>query len=70
MEVSTLPYKSDRYNGVTITETEIPKNPKDFENSLKASLEQWVLEKKRGVWLKIPIELSEHIPIGVGQGEF
>ena len=68
MEASTLPYKSDRYNGVTINETEIPKNPKDFENLLKTSLDQWVLEKKRGVWLKIPIELSGHIPIGVGQG--
>lgn len=30
-----------------------------------ASLIAWVSEKRRGVWLKIPIEKSELIPVAV-----
>lgn len=69
MDSSCLPYKSDRYNGVTISEASLPKDPNTFDALLSSSLTQWISEKKRGVWLKIPIELSSLISIGVNQGK-
>lgn len=70
MQFSCLPSKSDRYNGVIISEKDLPKDPGEFESLLKSSLNQWNTEKRRGVWLQIPIELSSLIPIGVNQGDF
>ncbi len=66
---SCLPYTPDRYNGVTINDALLPKVPNEFDKLLSSSLIQWIAEKKRGVWLKIPIELSSFIPIGVNQGK-
>ncbi len=68
MQASCLSYKPDHYNGVTIKESELPKDPLIFDTLLKSSLTQWISEKKRGIWLKIPIELSSLIPISVNNG--
>lgn len=69
MEISTLLYKSDRYNGVTVDENSLPSSPETFEKLLKMSLAQWKAEKKRGLWLKIPINLSSLIPVAVNEGK-
>lgn len=69
MEFSTLLYKSDRYNGVTVDENSLPSTPEAFEKLLKMSLTQWKTDKKRGIWIKIPINLSALIPVAVNEGK-
>ena len=64
----SLSYKADRYDGVTINDQDLPSDPQIFEILLKKSITQWISEKKRGIWLKIPINYSSLIPIGVNQG--
>lgn len=68
MQNSFLSYKSDRYNGVIVDEKELPNDPILFEKLLKASLEHWISEKKRGIWLKIPVHLSFLITAGINEG--
>lgn len=60
-----LPHAIDKYNGVIIT---IENRSEYFQDCLKQSLAHWKSEGKRGIWLNIPIEQAELIPIAVQEG--
>ncbi|URE22105.1 BSD [Musa troglodytarum] len=56
-EVEILPATNDNHGGV-IVEMKDPMDSRTFAFSLRASLEIWRQQGKKGVWIKLPIELS------------
>lgn len=68
MEFS-LKYKTDMYDGIIIDESSLYENPEIFEKELFSLLLQWKEQKKRGIWLKIPKNMSSLIPIAIKLGK-
>ncbi|GMY29950.1 nudix hydrolase 8-like isoform X1 [Fagus crenata] len=58
----------DEYGGVIVDPERLPANPYAFVSILHASLSQWKKMGKKGVWLKLPVERSELVPIAVKEG--
>ena len=63
-----LPHRLDRYNGVIIESQYIPDSKDGFLLLLRSSLSAWQSQGRRGVWLKLPIEKAEYIPLAVEEG--
>lgn len=66
--------RHDTYKGVTIDLSKLPsdhiliKDPDQFMNTLKSSLQAWTEEERRGIWIRIPTALSSLIPLCTEQG--
>ncbi|XXG75788.1 hypothetical protein AAC387_Pa08g0291 [Persea americana] len=58
----------DEYEGVVINPKRLPFDTSTFSSSLQASLSHWRSKGKKGVWLKLPLERSELVPIAVKEG--
>jgi 8-oxo-dGTP pyrophosphatase MutT (NUDIX family) len=65
---SLLKCAVDRYNGVLVDEVSLPAHAAEFETSLDASLQSWISDGRRGIWIKVPIEKSALIPVAVSKG--
>ncbi|KAL8150848.1 hypothetical protein V2J09_020656 [Rumex salicifolius] len=63
-----LDASDDEYDGVVINPQSLPSDPVIFASQLNASLSHWRMKGKKGVWLKLPLELSELVPIAVKEG--
>lgn len=61
-------YHKDRYNGITIETAEITFSDTEFEETLKASLNEWLKNGIRGVWFHVPQSKASYIPILVNHG--
>ncbi|URE22106.1 BSD, partial [Musa troglodytarum] len=66
-EVEILPATNDNHGGV-IVEMKDPMDSRTFAFSLRASLEIWRQQGKKGVWIKLPIELSNLVQPTVEEG--
>ncbi|CAA2978284.1 nudix hydrolase 10-like [Olea europaea subsp. europaea] len=66
-EIHLLPAREDAYGGVVV-EMEKPMDPNSFCKMLRASLLQWKLQGKKGVWIKLPIQLANLVEIAVKEG--
>ena len=62
---SLLEHKADPYGGVGI---QITSKIDNFKQKLADSLAQWKQEKKRGIWLTVPVEYAKYISAAVKQG--
>ncbi|XP_019263586.1 PREDICTED: nudix hydrolase 10-like isoform X1 [Nicotiana attenuata] len=62
-----LPSVNDEHGGV-IVELKDPMDTNVFRFMLKASMKQWKLQVKKGLWIKFPIELANLIEIAVKEG--
>ncbi|KAG8659491.1 hypothetical protein MANES_02G042300v8 [Manihot esculenta] len=58
----------DEYGGVVVDSKNLPKNSDDFASALHFSLSHWKITGKKGIWLKLPLERSELVPIAVKEG--
>ncbi|XP_057976265.1 nudix hydrolase 8-like isoform X2 [Malania oleifera] len=58
----------DEYGGVVVDPERLPANPNVFASLLHSSLSRWKMEGKKGIWLKLPVEQSELVPIAVKEG--
>ncbi|XP_077235339.1 nudix hydrolase 8-like isoform X2 [Tasmannia lanceolata] len=67
-EVYVLDTYEDEYEGVMVNPERLPYDANDFASILQASLSHWKLQGKKGVWLKLPVERSELVPIAVKVG--
>ncbi|XP_031481775.1 nudix hydrolase 2-like [Nymphaea colorata] len=67
VDVEILSGVDDKYDGVTV-EIKEPVDVTAFAASLKASISKWRLQGKKGVWLKIPIQLAKLVPSAVEEG--
>ncbi|KAM3345189.1 nudix hydrolase 2 isoform X1 [Capsicum galapagoense] len=63
-----LAAKEDDYGGVTVEMTNEPLEPSVFASLLRASLSHWRQQGKRGVWIKLPIELVTLVEPAVKEG--
>jgi hypothetical protein len=63
-----LSAKVDPYGGVNIDADALPADPEAFAAALAASLEVWVAEGRRGVWLKIPLDRAALVAPAVAAG--
>ncbi|GMN50664.1 hypothetical protein TIFTF001_019818 [Ficus carica] len=59
---------NDDYNGVVINPESLPISANAFASSLRASLSNWKLKGKKGVWLKILQEQADLVPIAIQEG--
>ncbi|WOK92032.1 nudix hydrolase 2 isoform X4 [Canna indica] len=66
-EVTLLPATNDNHGGV-IVEMKDPMDSGTFISSLRASLEVWRQQGKKGVWIKLPIELANLVQPTVEEG--
>ncbi|XP_021768011.1 nudix hydrolase 8-like [Chenopodium quinoa] len=64
----TLDYFDDEYGGVIVNPDRLPSNPNVFASLLQSSLSQWITKGKKGVWLKLPSEYSELVPMAIKEG--
>ncbi|XP_072960111.1 nudix hydrolase 8-like [Typha angustifolia] len=58
----------DEYGGIIINPDRLPWETNAFGTALQASLSYWKLMGKKGVWLKLPLDRSEYVPIAVKEG--
>ncbi|KAI4372436.1 hypothetical protein MLD38_010668 [Melastoma candidum] len=58
----------DEYGGVLVNPDRLPAKPDAFVPMLRSSLSHWRNQGKKGVWLELPLELSELVPIAVKEG--
>ncbi|RVX15593.1 Nudix hydrolase 8 [Vitis vinifera] len=67
-EMRVLDAIDDEYGGVVVDPQRLPVNPSSFATVLHSSLSHWKMQGKKGVWLKLPAERSELVPIAVKEG--
>eukprot|EP00930_Biecheleria_cincta_P073726 TRINITY_DN61015_c0_g1_i1.p1 TRINITY_DN61015_c0_g1~~TRINITY_DN61015_c0_g1_i1.p1 ORF type:complete len:344 (-),score=62.40 TRINITY_DN61015_c0_g1_i1:249-1280(-) len=65
-----LAAKFDLYGGVIVDPSAVPQDSETFRRVLSSSLKEWAKQQKRGVWLRIDIELSKLIPIATSEFGF
>jgi ADP-ribose pyrophosphatase YjhB (NUDIX family) len=63
-----LTHSEDKYDGVIISSDDLPNSLDEFMSTLNASITYWRSTKRRGVWLKVPIEKAEYIAPAVAAG--
>uniref|UniRef100_A0ACD5UE67 Uncharacterized protein n=1 Tax=Avena sativa TaxID=4498 RepID=A0ACD5UE67_AVESA len=63
-----LEASEDGYGGVLVDADRLPTDQAAFARSLAASLSYWKSVGKKGVWLKLPVDRSEFVPIAVKEG--
>ncbi|KAK9274441.1 hypothetical protein L1049_021688 [Liquidambar formosana] len=63
-----LDASDDEYDGVIVNPDTLPANPIAFASILRSSLSHWKMKGKKGIWLKLPLERSELVPIAVKEG--
>ncbi|XP_037493114.1 nudix hydrolase 8 isoform X2 [Jatropha curcas] len=55
----------DEYGGIIIDPNNLPSSVNAFASALRASLSNWKLKGKKGIWLKILLEQADFIPIAI-----
>lgn len=63
-----LDASDDEYGGVLVNPERLPSNPDKFNFMLRASLSHWKVKGKKGVWLKLPLEKCDLVPIAAKEG--
>jgi 8-oxo-dGTP pyrophosphatase MutT (NUDIX family) len=63
-----LEAKVDIYDGVNITEDLQSMPPDIFEDRLAISMKNWSGDNRKGVWLRLPIAISQLVPVAVRHG--
>ncbi|ONK73507.1 uncharacterized protein A4U43_C04F32350 [Asparagus officinalis] len=58
----------DEYGGVIVNPERLPHNANVFSSVLQTSLSHWKLKGRKGVWLKLPVERSELVPVAIKEG--
>jgi ADP-ribose pyrophosphatase YjhB (NUDIX family) len=66
--MEALAHKIDVFNGVQVDSDALSPDVIEFGEKLQASLKIWMEEKRKGVWLQIPINKSQLISVAVELG--
>ncbi|XP_073303196.1 nudix hydrolase 2-like isoform X2 [Primulina huaijiensis] len=64
----SLEAKNDDHGGVMVEMTSEPMDPGVFASLLRASLSHWRKEGKRGLWIKVPIDLVNLVEPAIMEG--
>lgn len=65
---SVFPHSEDKYDGVIIDHKSLPSDITLFTDRLRSSLDHWRTSRKRGVWLKLPLDKAMFVPIAANMG--
>jgi hypothetical protein len=65
MSGTVLAHTLDTYGGANIDVTQLPQNAPEFQARLQLSLDAWQQQGIKGVWLTLPVVLSELVPVAV-----
>src|ERR1043165_8546253 len=63
-----LAHEPDMFGGVLVQSDGLPEDAETFRHELAESLEHWRAEAKRLVWLDVPLERAQLIPVATEQG--
>lgn len=63
-----LPYTEDRYDGVIVNSKMLPSTEEEFVKMLQFSMQKWKAAKRRGVWIKLPLDKASFVPIAAKEG--
>ncbi|XVF51815.1 hypothetical protein PTKIN_Ptkin04bG0214700 [Pterospermum kingtungense] len=58
----------DEYGGVIVDSERLPENPNVFASMLSFSVSHWKAKEKKGIWLKLPVEKSDLVPVAIKEG--
>ncbi|KAK1438761.1 hypothetical protein QVD17_04571 [Tagetes erecta] len=58
----------DEYGGVVVNPEKLPSETNVFASILRSSLSVWKKEGKKGIWLKLPVDKCDLVPIAVREG--
>ncbi|KAI7751893.1 hypothetical protein M8C21_002620 [Ambrosia artemisiifolia] len=58
----------DEYGGVVVNVEKLPSDTDVFASILRSSLSHWRTKGKKGIWLKLPVEKCDLVPIAVREG--
>ncbi|XVF10888.1 hypothetical protein REPUB_Repub07fG0222200 [Reevesia pubescens] len=58
----------DEYGGVIVDSERLPANSNVFASMLSFSVSHWKAKEKKGIWLKLPVEKSDLVPVAVKEG--
>ncbi|KAM5580364.1 nudix hydrolase 7-like [Rosa sericea] len=68
-QIQLLPAVEDSYEGVVVDMNDHqPLDSKVFTSLLRSSMSQWKQKGKRGIWIKLPIKLSNLVDAAVKEG--
>ncbi|XP_073283544.1 nudix hydrolase 8-like isoform X2 [Primulina huaijiensis] len=67
-KIDILDALDDEYGGVVVNPERVPSNPDVFARALRLSVHHWKIKGKKGVWLKLPLEKSDLVPVAVKEG--
>ncbi|GBG77027.1 hypothetical protein CBR_g23353 [Chara braunii] len=65
---SLLAFEGDLYDGVIIDPTCLPADRDVFLSRLRSSLGLWASQQRKGVWLKLPRENANLVPLAISEG--
>lgn len=68
MSDAVLAHSLDTYGGANVDAAKLPQSPAEFDSRLQLSIHVWEQQGVKGVWLKLPIHLSEFVPVAVKHG--
>lgn len=63
-----LTYQLNRFGGVVVSPDSLPESAEDFDQALKDALLRWPKENAASVWLEIPKQKAQLIPVATGLG--
>ncbi|KAK9927650.1 hypothetical protein M0R45_024824 [Rubus argutus] len=67
-EIRVLDAFDDEYGGVIVDPERLPENADAFAYILHSSLSHWEMKGKKGIWLKLPAERAELVPVAIKEG--
>jgi len=65
-----LAHEPDMFGGIIVDSDQLPADPAEFAERLCASLDAWRADGRRLVWIGVPLELAELIPVATRSGFF
>ncbi len=68
MILELLAHTPDMFGGIIVDRESLPPDVEEFMLRLRHSMETWSTDGKRLVWVDVPRQLSQHIPVAVEAG--
>ena len=68
--MDVLAHELDMFGGVMVSRDELPQDVAEFTQRLRGSMQTWRADGKRLVWLNVPLEKAQLIPVATTEGFF
>ena len=66
--MDTLEYRPNQFGGVVTDPDRLPWDPEEFKSALRDSLDTWISEDYKVVWLEIPLGKAALVPVAAAAG--